>query len=86
MLQHLLIAGEKRGMEDGVDLPLGGNAEVESRAGDGFLDLKWAGPFHLEFLGSIHVKVGGLSQTLSPTFHGVNLEVIHSFIFCWAIL
>ena len=59
MLRRFLIASEKGGVEDGVDLPLGGNAESERRVGDGFFNLKWASPLHLEFLGSIHVKVGG---------------------------
>ena len=46
-------------MEDGVDLPLEGDAEAERRTGDDFLNLKWAGPLHLEFLGSVHVKISG---------------------------
>ena len=86
MLWCFLIHGKKGGVEDRMNLPLGGNAEKECCSGDYFFHLKRTRSFHLEFLGSIHVKVGGLSQTLSPTFHGVNLEVIHSFIFCWAIL
>ena len=32
MFRCFLIAGEKGGMEDRVDLPLGGNAEVERRS------------------------------------------------------
>ena len=32
MLRRFLIAGEKGGVEDGVDFPLGGNAEVEHRS------------------------------------------------------
>ena len=68
MLQHFLITSEKGGMEDGVDLPLGGNAEVECHTGDGFFDLKRAGPFHLEFLGSVHVKVGGFKPDLVSYF------------------
>ena len=59
MLRCFLIVGEKGGVEDRVDLPLGGNAESEHHAGDGFFYLKWAGSSHLEFLGSVHVKVGG---------------------------
>ena len=59
MLRHFLIAGEKGGVEDGVDLPLRGDAEAECHAGNDFFDLKWACPPHLEFLGSAHVKVGG---------------------------
>ena len=46
-------------MEDGVDLPLGGDAEAECCLGDDFFDLKWTSPLHLEFLGSVHMKVGG---------------------------
>ena len=59
MLQCFLIAIEKGGVEDGVDLPFEGNAEVERCARDDLLNFKWTGPLHLEFLGSIHVKVGG---------------------------
>ena len=45
-------------MEDRVDLPLGGNAEAERRSRDDFLNFKWTGSSHLEFLGSVHVEVG----------------------------
>ena len=58
MLRRFLITSKKGGVEDRVDLPLGGDAEVERHVGDGFFNLKWAGPLHLEFFGSIHVKVG----------------------------
>ena len=53
-------------MEDRVDLPLGGDAEAECRAGNDFFDLKWTCPFHQEFLGSIHMKVGGFQPDLVP--------------------
>ena len=46
-------------MEDRVDLPLGGNTEVASCARDDLFNFKWAGSLHLEFLGPIHVKIGG---------------------------
>ena len=59
MFRHFLITSEKGGVEDGVDLPLGGDAEAEHRVGNDFFNLKWACPLHLEFLGSAHVKVGG---------------------------
>ena len=55
-------------MEDGVDFPLGGNAEAECRMGDGFFNLKRASLLHLEFLGSAHVKVGGFEPDLVPYF------------------
>ena len=42
--------------------------------------------FIWSFLGPFMRRLVILSQTLSPTFHGVNLEVICSFIFCWATL
>ena len=32
MLRCFLIAGEKGGVEDGVDLPFGGNVEAERRS------------------------------------------------------
>ena len=46
------------------------------------------GPVHFiwSFFGLFMWRLVVLSQTLSPTFQGVNLEVIHSFIFCWVIL
>ena len=59
MFRRFLKTSEKGGVEDGVDLPLGGDAEAECRAGDDFFNLKWACSLHLEFLGSTHVKVGG---------------------------
>ena len=68
MLRRFLITGEKGGMEDGVDLPLGGNAEAERHMGDGFLNLKWAGPLHLEFLGSVHVKISGFQPDFFSYF------------------
>ena len=55
MLCRLRIVREKGGMEDGVNLPLGGNSEAEGHSRDNLLDFKWAGSFHLEFLGSVHV-------------------------------
>ena len=55
-------------MEDGVDLPLGGNSEVERRSRDDFLNFKWTGSSHLEFLGSVHVKIGGFQPDLLSYF------------------
>ena len=46
-------------MEDGMDLPSGGDTEVEGHAGDDFLHFKRTSSFHLEFLWSVHVEVGG---------------------------
>ena len=60
MLRCLYIVREKGGVEDGVNLPLGGNAEAEGRSRDDLLDFKQASSFHLEFLGSVHVKISGL--------------------------
>ena len=57
MLQGFLISCEKGGMEDRVNLPLRGDAEVEGCVGDDFLYFEWTSSFHLEFLGSIHVEV-----------------------------
>ena len=45
-------------MEDGVNLPLRGNAKMESCAGDAFFYFEGTCLFHLKFLRSIHVKVG----------------------------
>ena len=64
MLRPLHIVCEKGGMEDGVNLPLEGNAEVEGRPRDDLLNFKQAGSFHLEFLGSVHVKISGLQPDL----------------------
>ena len=60
VFRRLHIVCEKRGVKDGVNLPLGGDVEVKGRSGYDLLDFKWAGSFHLEFLGSVHVKIGGL--------------------------
>ena len=69
-------------MEDQVDLPAGGNAKSECHAGYHLLNLEWASLLHLEFSGPCHVRLVISSQTLSPTFQGVNLDMILSFIFC----
>ena len=55
---------EKRGMEDLVDLPSGGDAEVQSGLRDDILNFKWASSFHLEFLGSSHIKIHHLQLYL----------------------
>ena len=43
-----------------MNLPPRGDSEAEGRLRDDFLDLKGACSFHLEFLGTVHVEVGGL--------------------------
>ena len=63
-----LIGGNKRGVEDRVDLPLGGDAETECRSRDDFFDLKRTSSFHLEFLGSVHVEVGSFQPDLLSYF------------------
>ena len=68
MLRHFLITGEKGSVEDRVDLPFGGNAEAEHCSQDDFLNFKWAGPSHLKFLGSVHVKIGGFQPDLFSYF------------------
>ena len=55
-------------MEDGINFPPGGNAEVECCSGDYFLHFEGTCSFHLEFLGSVHVKVGGLKPDLVSYF------------------
>ena len=60
MLQCFLISREKGGMEDRVNLPSRRNTKVEGHARNDFFNLKGASSFHLEFLGSVHVEVGGL--------------------------
>ena len=47
-------------MEDRMDLPLGGNSEMEGCMGEDFLYFKGTSSFHLECLGSVHMDVGGL--------------------------
>ena len=68
MLQCFLIGGKKGGMEDRVNLPPGGNTEVECCMGDHFFHFERTSSFHLKFLGSIHVKVGGLKPDLVSYF------------------
>ena len=68
MLQCFPISCEKGGMEDRVNLPSRGNMKLEGCVRDDFLDLKGAGSFHLEFLGSVHVEVGGLKPDLISYF------------------
>ena len=45
-------------MEDGVNLPPRGDAEVEGHVGDNFFDFERTSLFHLELLEPIHVEVG----------------------------
>ena len=59
MFRGFLIGRKKGGMEDGVNLPLRGNAEMEGCVGDDFFNFEGTSSFHLEFLWSIHMKVGG---------------------------
>ena len=59
MFQYFLISREKRGVEDGVNFPPRGNLEVEGHSRDDFFNFKGAGSFHLQFLGTVHVEVGG---------------------------
>ena len=56
-----------------MDFPLEGNAEMESCVGDDFLHLEGTGSFHLEFLWSIHVEVGGFKPDLVSYFPGNKL-------------
>ena len=58
VFRHFLIGGKKRGVEDWVDLPLGGDVETECCSQDNLFNLKWAGSLHLEFLWSVHMEVG----------------------------
>ena len=58
VFRRFLIGGKKRGVEDWVNLPLGGDAETECCSRDNLFNLKWAGSPHLEFLWSIHMEVG----------------------------
>ena len=64
MLQGFLISCEKGGVEDGVNLPPRGDAEVEGCAGNDFLHFEWTSSFHLELLGSIHMEVCSLKPAL----------------------
>ena len=57
-------------MEDRVNLPPGGDAEVEGHAGDDFLHLEWTCSFQLELLGSIHVEVCGFEPDFILHFPG----------------
>ena len=88
MLQCFLISHEKGGMEDRVNLPLRGNTKVEGCAGDDFLDFKGAGSFHLKFLGSVHVEVGGLKPDLTVTsktvtMFGIFVVYIMQYLYVW---
>ena len=73
MLQGFFISQEKEGMENGMDPPLRGDSEAESHAGDDFLHFEGTGLFHLEFLWSIHVEVGGFEPDLVSYFPGHKL-------------
>ena len=68
MLQHFLVSQKKGGVEDGVNLPLRWNPEVEGSPRDDFFDFEGASSFHLEFLGAVHVKVGSFEPDLISHF------------------
>ena len=51
-------------MEDRVNLPTRGNVETECCPQDDFFHFKGTSSFHLEFLGSIHVEIGGFKPNL----------------------
>ena len=68
MLRGFLIGGKERCVENGVNLPLGGNSEFEGCSRDDLFDFEWAGSFHQEFIWSIHVKIGGLKPDFVPSF------------------
>ena len=64
MLRHFLISREKGGMEDRVNPPMRGDVEMEGHPQDDFFHFKGTSSFHLEFLGSIHVEIGGFEPNL----------------------
>ena len=55
-------------MEDGMDLPARGDAEAEGHAGDHFFNFERTHSFHLQFLGTIHVKVSCFKPDLVSYF------------------
>ena len=60
MFCGFLISSKEGGVEDWVDLPSRRDVESEGSLRDDFLDFKWTSSFHLEFLGSSHMKIGYL--------------------------
>ena len=85
MFHSLLIGSQKRCMGNWMDVPPRWDAKVEGCVGHYFFNFKETSPFHLE-LPPPRWRFVISSHTLSPTFHGMNLDVICSFIFCWATL
>ena len=73
-------------MEDGVNLPLGGNVELECHVGDNLFDFKGASPFHLELFGAIHMKVSCFEPDLISHFPRGKFGGYPFFHLCWAIL
>ena len=56
---HSFLVGCKEGhVEDWVDLPSRGNAEMEGSSLNDFFDFERTSSLHLELLGSSHMKVG----------------------------
>ena len=74
MFQGFLVGLEKRGMEDGVNFPSRGDAEMESHSGDDLLNFKQTNSFHLEFSWSIHMEVGCFEPNLVSYFPGSELR------------
>ena len=74
MLQGFLIGHEEGGVKDRVDLPLGGNAEVDSHLGYDLFYFKWISSFHLELFGSVHVKVSHFKPYFFSNFPRSKLQ------------
>ena len=68
MLCCFLVSREKGGMEDRVNFPPRQKAEAEGSAGDNFFHFERTCSFHLEFLWSIHVEVGGFKPDFVSHF------------------
>ena len=73
-------------MEHRMNLPILGNVEMVGCVGNYLSISNGLVLFIWSFFGLFIWRLVVSSQTLSPSFHGENLEKIHSFIRCWAIL
>ena len=80
---HSYLIGSKKGsMEDQVDLLSQRDVELVGGSRDDFFNFEQTSSLHLECLGSSHLKIGCFQPYLFSDLPGVNLDVIHSFIFC----
>ena len=68
MLRCFLVDGKERCVEDRVNFPLRRDPKAEGCSRYDLFDFKRTSSLHLEFLGPIHVKIGGFQPDFLSYF------------------